>query len=99
MTISFYSQSFCQKSAEKKVAEEILFAYIVLMSIFIHKWRDLQFKVKSERQIFEKFFMAIWFYCIVFLSEGYWEENSRKKYFFVYFGLMSKLGFELWSLV
>ena len=28
---------------------------------FIHEWRDLQFKVDSERQIFEKFFMAILF--------------------------------------
>ena len=26
---------------------------------FIHKWRDLHFKVDSERQIFEKFFMAV----------------------------------------
>ena len=28
---------------------------------FIHKWRGLQFKVDSERQIFEKLFMAILF--------------------------------------
>ena len=28
---------------------------------FIHKWRDLQFKVDSERQIFEKPYMAILF--------------------------------------
>ena len=27
--------------------------------IFIHKWRDPQFKVDSERQIFEKLFMAV----------------------------------------
>ena len=26
---------------------------------FIHKWRDLRFKVDSERQIFEKLFMAV----------------------------------------
>ena len=29
--------------------------YIVCVN-FIHKWRDLQFKVVSERQIFEKLF-------------------------------------------
>ena len=32
--------------------------YVVCVT-FIHKWRDLQFKVDSERQIFEKLFMAI----------------------------------------
>ena len=26
---------------------------------FIHKWRDLQFKVDSERQVFEKLFMTV----------------------------------------
>ena len=34
--------------------------YIVYVN-FIHEWRDLQFKVDSERQIFEKLFMAILF--------------------------------------
>ena len=28
---------------------------------FIHEWRDPQFKVDSERQIIEKFFMVILF--------------------------------------
>ena len=33
---------------------------ICVVSInFIHEWRDLQFKVDSERQIFEKLLMAI----------------------------------------
>ena len=33
---------------------------------FIHKWRDLQLKVDSERQMFGKLFMAIFFYFRVF---------------------------------
>ena len=40
--------------------------YVVCVN-FIHKWRDLQFKVDSERQIFfEKLFMAILFTLRVF---------------------------------
>ena len=34
--------------------------YVVCFN-FIHKWRDLQFKVDSERLIFEKLFLAILF--------------------------------------
>ena len=33
---------------------------------FIHKWRDLQSEVDSERQIFEKLFVAILFTLMVF---------------------------------
>ena len=33
---------------------------------FIHEWRDLQFKVDSERQIFKKHFMALLFTLRVF---------------------------------
>ena len=36
---------------------------------FIHKWRDIQFKVDSERQIFEKLFMAIFYLLAEFLEE------------------------------
>ena len=34
--------------------------YVVYVN-FIQKWRDLQFKVDSERQIFEKLFMTVLF--------------------------------------
>ena len=34
--------------------------YVVCVT-FTHKWQDLQFKVDSERLIFEKLFMAILF--------------------------------------
>ena len=38
----------------------IILKSLLCVLIFIHKWRDLQFKVDSERQIFfEKLFMAI----------------------------------------
>ena len=34
--------------------------YVVSVN-FIHEWRNQQFKVDSERQIFKKLFMAILF--------------------------------------
>ena len=34
--------------------------YVVCFN-FIHEWRDLQYKVDFERQIFEKLYMAILF--------------------------------------
>ena len=39
--------------------------YVVCVN-FIHEWRDLQFKVVSERQTFEKLFMTILFTLTVF---------------------------------
>ena len=50
--------------------------------IFIHKWRDLQFKVDSERQIFffEKLFMAILFILSV-LARNLLRENRQRNIF------------------
>ena len=56
--------------------------YVVCVN-FIHKWRDLQFKVDSKRQNFEKLSMAIFIY-----SQKSAERKSPKKYF-SYFVLMS----------
>ena len=39
--------------------------YVVCFT-FIHKWRDLLFKVESERQFLEKLFMAILFTLRIF---------------------------------
>ena len=51
--------------------------YVVCVH-FIHKWRDLQFKVYSERQIFfEKLFMAI-LLLTEFLPEICWEEIASE---------------------
>ena len=53
----------------------------VVCGNFIHNWRDLQFKVDSERQIFfEKLFKAILFTPRVF-SRNLSERKSPKKYF------------------
>ena len=69
----------------------------VLCVNFIHKWRDLQFKVDSERQIFwETFhgnFISSQDYC-----QKSAERKSPKKYF-SYFVLMSGLGPEPWFFV
>ena len=66
---------------------------------FIHKWRDLLFKVDSEWQIFffEKLFMAIFIYSQSFCQKSD-ERKSLKKYF-SYFVLMSSLGLEPWLFV
>ena len=70
--------------------------YVVCVN-FIHKWRDLQFKVDSERQFFlEKLFMAF-NYSQSFCQKSA-ERKSPKKYF-SYFVLMSGLGLECWLFV
>ena len=70
--------------------------YIVCVN-FIHKWRNLQFKVDSERQIFGETFHRIFIY-----SKSFWkksaERKSPKKYF-LHFVLMSGLGLEPWLYV
>ena len=61
--------------------------------IFIHKWRDLQFKVTSERQIFRETFHGSFNLLSELLPEIYLEEVAQK--IFSYFALMSDLDFEL----
>ena len=63
--------------------------YVVCVN-FVHEWRDLQFKVDSERQIFDKVFIAIYIYSQSFCQKSA-ERKSPKKYFF-YFILMSGLA-------
>ena len=56
---------------------------------FIHKWRDLQFKVDSKRQIFWHFFHGNFIY-----SQSFHRRNT-----FCIFVLMSGLGLEPWLYV
>ena len=63
--------------------------YVVCVN-FIHKRRDLQFKVDFEQQIFEKLFMAIFIYSQSFCQKSA-ERKSPKKYF-LYFVLIFGLG-------
>ena len=61
----------------------------------MHKWRDLQFKVESERLNFwETFSWQIFIYSRNFCRK-FAERKSPKKYFFN-FVLMSGLGLETW---
>ena len=53
-------------------------AYVMCVH-FIHKWRDLQFIVDSERKFFEKLFMAIFIYSQSFCQKSA-ERKSPKKY-------------------
>ena len=55
-------------------------AYVVCV-YFIHDWRDIQFKITSERQIFRKIFHVNIFY--YFLRTNYWGQ-SRGKYFLIF---------------
>ena len=57
--------------------------YVVCVN-FIHKWRDLQFKVDSERQIFEKLFMAAFFTPRVF-ARNLLRGNRRRNTFRILF--------------
>ena len=51
--------------------------YVVCVN-FIYKWRDLQFKVDSEWQIFIEFFHGNFFYLLSdFWPEIYWEEIAE----------------------
>ena len=69
--------------------------YVVCVN-FIHEWRELQFKVDSERQIFEKFFIAILF------TQSFCQKSAEKKSLkqrFHIFVLMFGLGLEPWLFV
>ena len=69
--------------------------YVVCVN-FIHKWRDLQFEVDSEWQIWETFH-GNFIYSQSFCQKSA-ERKSPKKYF-SYFVLMSGLGLEPWLFV
>ena len=51
--------------------------YVVCVN-FIHKWRNLQFKVDSERQIFWETFHSNFIYSQEFLPEIRWEEIAEE---------------------
>ena len=54
----------------------------VLCVNVLHKWRYLKFKVDSERQVFEKLFIAIFIYSQSFCKKSA-EIKSMEKYFFM----------------
>ena len=58
---------------------------------FICEWRDLQFNVVSERQIFEKLFHGRFIYSQSFCQKSA-EAKSSKKYFFFIFRFDAEPG-------
>ena len=52
-------------------------AYVVCVN-FIHKWRDLQFNVDSERQIFWETFHGNFYLLSEFFPEICWEEIAEE---------------------
>ena len=59
-----------------------------------HEWRQLQFKVVSERQIFEKFFHINFISHSLFLPEICCEEVIEEIFFHIYV-VMCDLGLKL----
>ena len=57
---------------------------------FMHKWRDLEYKVDFERQIFRETFHGNFIYSQIFCQK-FAERKSAKKYF-LYFVLMCELN-------
>ena len=70
--------------------------YVVCVN-FIHKWRDLQFKVDSERQIFWETFHGNFINSQSFCQKS--AERKLPKKYFLFFVLMSGLGLESWLFV
>ena len=70
--------------------------YVVCIN-FIHKWRDLQFKVDSVDRFFEKPFMAILFTLRVFTRSLL--RGNRQRNIFCIFVFMTGLGLEPWLFV
>ena len=56
--------------------------YVVCVN-FIHKWRDLEFKVDSERQIFLRNFSCQFLLLSKFLPEIWWEEIAEEIFFHI----------------
>ena len=52
--------------------------YVVCVNLYIHKWRNLQFKVDSERQIFWETFHENFILLSEFLPEICWEEITEE---------------------
>ena len=91
------------------IITQLLTSLILCVLIFIHKRRDIQFKVVSERQIFEKLFMAVFFTssisaenllrgsCHRFIyCQSFCQESTKIYFLHILLIEMSDLGFESW---
>ena len=74
----------------------ISLSYVVRVN-FIHKLRDLQFKVDSEWQIFWETFHSDFIYSQSFCQKSTERKSSKEK--FLYFVLMPGLRSETWLYV
>ena len=64
--------------------------YLVCVN-FIHKWRDLQFKVDSERQVFiEKLFLEIFLFTLRVFARNMLRVEIAEEILFVF-------RFDIWS--
>ena len=61
--------------------------YIVCVN-FIHKWRDLQFKINSDWQIFWETFSSQFYLLSVFLPEICWEDIAEQILFVFCFDVL-----------
>ena len=66
------------------ITTQLLTRLMLCALIFIREWRDLQFKVDSERQIFGKLFIAILFILIVFVRNLLKGNRLRNIFVFIF---------------
>ena len=80
------------KSLQSALLSQFLISLNVVCVNFIHKRRDLRFKVDSKRHIFLKTFHGNFIYIRSFCQKS--TEWKLRKIYFLYFVLMSGLGLE-----
>ena len=76
-----YIQIIGDCNSSVRITSEFLMPLVMwLLVIYIHEWRDLQFKVDSKRHIFDKLFLTIFFYNHS-ICQKYGEKKSPWKFF------------------
>ena len=95
---SYHTYIFGHYNPSVRIIDLVFHTTYVVCVNFIHKWRNLQFKVDSERQIFrETFSWQVFIYSQSFCQKSA-ERKSPKKYI-SYCALMSGLGLKPWFYV
>ena len=82
MNLSFtstYLIGLCNSSVS--IVDLVSHTACVVCVNFIHKWRDLHFKVEFERQIFLRYSSWLFYLLSEFLSEICWKEIAEEIFF------------------
>ena len=68
-----------------RITAELLTPLMLRALNFIREWRDLQFNIDSERQIFEKLFHGRFIFTLKVLLKIRWEEVAEEIFFYFIF--------------